>query len=78
MPVETQLPALHETLLARQSCASGHNSPTHPPMHPVQRGVSGIRRYVSWRRRSTRRRLEPPAEVDHKKSTEEETAKKVG
>lgn len=60
-------------------CACGSRCfPDHPPMHSVQRGVSGIRRYVSWRRRSTKRRLEPPAEVDHKKSTEEETAKKVG
>lgn len=40
--------------------------------------MSGVRRFVSFRRKPTQKQLEAPSDVDHKKSTEEEAAKKVG
>lgn len=46
--------------------------------HSLQRGMSGIRRFVSWRRRPTQQRLEAPQKADPKKPTDEEAAKKVG
>lgn len=56
--------------------------PTPPRSHllSVQRGVSGIRRYISFRRKGTKARLGPAEadpDVDHRKSTNEETHKKV-
>ncbi|KAL4457545.1 hypothetical protein ABPG75_012410 [Micractinium tetrahymenae] len=51
----------------------------HPvvPAVGMQRSVSGVRRIVSFRRKTTRKKMEPPQDVDHSKSTEEEAAKKV-
>ena len=52
-----------------------------PCLLVLQRDVSGLRRFISFRRKSTRRRRLAPKEakeVDHRKSTEEEAAKKVG
>lgn len=48
---------------------------------PLQRGVSGVRRFVSFRRKLTRRRMALVGEeedIDHRKSTQEEDSKKVG
>lgn len=45
----------------------------------VQRGMSGMRRYISFRRKDTKRRREAEQEaVDHRKSTAEEEQIKVG
>jgi hypothetical protein len=67
---------ISEALPGQELASSGAGRAMVGPV-PLQRGMSGIRRYVSWRRRPTRRRMEPSAEVDHKKSTEEEKDKKV-
>ena len=56
--------------------------PSPPFTMRVQRDVSGIRRFLSWRRRPTKARLQPPAEVESNQPAEEESkeekAKKVG
>ena len=71
------LPTSEKHTALRKLSLNHHWHPL-PSQRVPQRGVSGIRRYVSWRRRPTKARLEPSAEVDHKKSTEEEKDKKVG